>query len=65
LTTPVLESPKSIKVFEFPPVNLVADYKLKGVYLAGFECPFATCDSSVFNFIMSDGTSSKKLPGAY
>jgi len=65
LTSPVLENSKSTKVFEFPPIASVADYKARGVYLAGFESISKTGDSAIFGFILSNGDSSQKLPGSF
>jgi len=61
LTPAVWVYPKSKTVFEYPPIASVANYKAKGIYLAGFESDRENGDSPVFNFVMSNGDRSSKV----
>lgn len=56
--------PKSKTVFDYPVIADVANFKAKGIYLAGFESDRADGDSATFNFVMSNGDSSSKLKGS-
>ena len=64
LTPAVWPYSKSTKPFEWPPIDKIANYKAKGIYLAGFQSDNAKGDSAVFNFVMSNGDSSSTMKGS-